>query len=292
MGARHAEAWLKALRADTRFRAVPLSRTAIEPAVREAALPGTPVVAVAGGDGTLGQAAAALVGSDTALAVLPAGTRNHFARDHEIPLDPPQALDVAASGVARTVDVGRVEGRIFLNTSSVGSYVNYVRLRWRMERWLGYGGASVVAAMRNLRRFRGYAVRLEVDGMQVRYEAPVVFIGVGERELARPSIGGRKRGGRRGLHVLVLSETSRLAAVRLAARAFTTGLTSLGEESGVHGFLVDACEVDLPRPQGTVALDGELEGMRAPLRYQLERDALRVIGAGDSGGLVGAGVGR
>src|SRR5512134_83990 len=69
---------------------------------------GTPRVLVAGGDGTLARAATILAGTAVALAVLPGGTLNHFGRDHDIPLDPAEALALAATGPVGTVDVGYV----------------------------------------------------------------------------------------------------------------------------------------------------------------------------------------
>ena len=78
-------------------------------------------IVVAGGDGTIAQAAAALVGTRTALAVVPGGTLNHFARDHGVPTDHTEAARAAASGAIITTDVGYVNGQLFLNTSSVGA---------------------------------------------------------------------------------------------------------------------------------------------------------------------------
>lgn len=90
-------------------------------------------VGVAGGDGTLGTAAEQLVGTDTPLLAIPAGTRNHFARELGI-----HSLDVAAraaaAGVVRHVSVGRVNGRSFLNNSSIGLYSELVLRRERYER--------------------------------------------------------------------------------------------------------------------------------------------------------------
>src|SRR5687768_2726266 len=109
--ARHASAARASLSSDARFAPVDVAPEALRDDVRAAAEAGAPVVLVAGGDGTLRQAAQVLRGTRTALAVLPAGTRNHFARDFDIPLDPAEALDVAAAGEIRTVDLGLVDGR-------------------------------------------------------------------------------------------------------------------------------------------------------------------------------------
>src|SRR5438128_704857 len=65
-----------------------------------------PRVLVAGGDGTVALAASVLAGTATALAVLPAGTLNHFARDHGLPINPEQAIQLAREGTPRAVDVG------------------------------------------------------------------------------------------------------------------------------------------------------------------------------------------
>ena len=109
---------------------------------------------VAGGDGTLASAAAVLAGTGTALAVLPGGTLNHFARDHGIPTELDEALELATAGREAEVDVGYVNDLLFLNTSSVGAYVQFVELRDRLERHLGYRTASILAGLRILRGAR------------------------------------------------------------------------------------------------------------------------------------------
>ncbi|MFL5578007.1 MAG: diacylglycerol/lipid kinase family protein [Gemmatimonadaceae bacterium] len=244
-------------------------------------------VVVAGGDGTVGTAAAAVAGSDTALAVLPGGTLNHFARDHDIPTDAAEAARLAAVGAVVGVDVGYVNGELFLNTSSVGAYVLFVRTRERLERWLGYRAASFVAGLRILTNLRPYRVTLDVEGTTRVYRTPIVFIGVGERELRVPLVGARVGGGRRGLHVLVVrSRTAgRLFALALAAAA--RGVDDVARSPLLDSFVVDRCRIDLPRPRGRVALDGELVEMRAPLEYEVRRGALRVVtataGPGESG---------
>src|SRR5690242_16910079 len=77
-------------------------------AVRRACRHGAEVVAVAGGDGSLNAAAAELAGSTAALAVLPLGTFNHFAKDLGIPLDLAGAVRVLAEGRAVPVDIAEV----------------------------------------------------------------------------------------------------------------------------------------------------------------------------------------
>ena len=86
---------------------------------------GTEIVGVAGGDGSLAGVARIAVERDLPLVCVPAGTRNHFARDAGIdPRDPVAALD-AFEGVEARVDVGEAAGRLFLNNVALGAYALY-----------------------------------------------------------------------------------------------------------------------------------------------------------------------
>lgn len=249
----------------------------IERAVRAEVDRGAERVVVAGGDGTVATAAAILVGTPVALAVLPGGTLNHFARSHGIPTAEAEAVGVAAEGRVETADVGDVNGRTFLNTSSVGAYVLFVRTRERFERYVGYRLASIAAAVRVMFELRGYRVTLEADGQTRVYRTPIVFIGVGERELRVPLLGERVGNGRRGLHVIVVRgrTAGRLFVVALAAAS--RGVAAVSRTPMLDSFVVDRVTIDMPRPEGNVAVDGELERMRAPLEYSIRRDALRVV---------------
>jgi hypothetical protein len=90
--------------------------------------PDAGVLGVAGGDGSLGPVAAIAIERDLPFVCIPFGTRNHFARDAGLPLDPVEAL-AAFDGRERRIDVGRVNGRVFLNNVSLGAYAGLVHGR-------------------------------------------------------------------------------------------------------------------------------------------------------------------
>jgi len=113
--------------------------------VRAAIADGARRILVAGGDGSIGSAAGAIAGTGIELAILPCGTLNHLARDLSLPLNLEEAAQVAKTGRSVAVDAAVVNDRIFLNTSSVGAYVSFVRARERLERRLGYHVGSLVA---------------------------------------------------------------------------------------------------------------------------------------------------
>ena len=234
-------------------------------------------IVVAGGDGTVATAAGALVGTNAALAVVPGGTLNHFARDHGIPTDPREAVALSAAGTTTTTDVAYVNGRLFLNTSSVGAYVLFVRTRERLERYVGYRLATIIAGFRLLGRIRPFTVELELDGVAKKYRSGLVFIGVGERELQLPSIGSRAEDGRSGLHVIVVRGGTWARLVAAGFVAAVRGNAAIARGRLADTFVVDTCRIEFRRREGRVAVDGELVEMSSPLEYRIERDALNLV---------------
>ena len=264
-----------ALRKAGCFDVRPIPPDEVTQAVRSAVDAGAERVAAVGGDGTVSAAAAALRGSETALVVIPAGTFNHFARDHGIPTDLQGACAIAQSRHTARVDVGIVNGRVFLNTSSVGVYANFVRVRERLEPRVGYWPASLLALVRTFARVQPFQVALETNAAQRSYETPLVFIGIGERELKLPKLGGRVQGGQSGLHVMVVRGRTRARLVALSFEAATRGVGALSRTPHLDTFLLSSCSID--QRHSTVAVDGEVVTMASPLVYEVAARALKVV---------------
>lgn len=245
--------------------------------VRKAIDSGATRILVSGGDGTIRSAAAQVARTSVELAVLPAGTLNHFARDHGIPTDLAQAAKVAGGPIVETADAGFVGDEIFLNTSSIGAYVTFMRVRERLEKRFGYRVASFLAFLRTFFSMRRFAVEIEVDGKAVIYRTPIVFIGVDERELQMPTLGNRVEGGRRGLHVMVVSGRAKTRLLVLAWEAMSRGIRSASRTPQLDTFFADRCMITMNRASTTVALDGEAVRLGMPLEYRLEKDILRIV---------------
>jgi diacylglycerol kinase family enzyme len=249
----------------------------LEKCLEKAMSAGTRRILVAGGDGTIATAAALVANTKTELAILPGGTLNHFAKDHGIPTDLGKAALVAASGDVVGADIGYVNDRVFLNTSSIGAYVTYVRVRERFEKRFGYTIASMLAFGRMLSELRTFSVTLEVEGEKKTYRSSLVFIGVGERELKMPTLGNRVKNGKRGLHVMIVQGRRRARLFALALSGITKGTQQAASFPEFDDFLVGSVRVDLTSPAITLGLDGELKRMRNPLDYRIGRDALRLV---------------
>lgn len=247
--------------------------------VRRAMQSGAHRILIAGGDGSIATAARELRGSSCELAILPAGTLNHFAQDLGLPTDLDEAVRVASGTVTRCIDVAEVNGRLFLNTSSVGVYVTFVRTREQLERRFGYWLASAAAAFRILARLRSFRVTLEVNGVEREYLTPLVFIGVGERELRLPKLGARVEDGRRGLHVMVVRSRTGGRMLALAFAAAARGVRAVSRTPAMQSFVVDHLRIEPRTPVlgGTIALDGELVSVSPPLEYRFIPEGLKVV---------------
>jgi diacylglycerol kinase family enzyme len=142
--------------------------------VDEAVAGGADALAVAGGDGSLATVAAAARAHDLPFVCVPAGTRNHFARDLGLdPADPSGALDALSDGIEGRIDVGEVNGRVFLNCISLGLYAEAVRRS-------GYRDAKVRTLLDTARAVRGPSGEVSgldlVDDLGAHHTDPAVVI--------------------------------------------------------------------------------------------------------------------
>lgn len=204
---------------------------------------GAEVVGVAGGDGSLAHVAEVALEHELPLVVVPLGTRNHFARDLGLdPDDPVAALDAFEGADERRIDIGRVNGRVFLNNVSLGAYAAAVHEE---------GSGTLRPVARWLLRFRRSPLRLGLDGE----ERSVLVLLVGNNEYDG-------RGARKRLDAGTLSAYSLEHAPLLRLRREA--------EAGTE-FVVHARS---GRVQA--AIDGEPFELDSPLSFELEPRALRV----------------
>jgi diacylglycerol kinase family enzyme len=245
-------------------------------AARRALEDGARLVVAGGGDGTINAVASVMVDSDVPFGVLPMGTLNHFAKDLGIPLELDAAVRNLAEGHPCAVDVGEVNGRIFLNNSGLGLYPDLVHDREKQQRRLGRGKwlAALWAALSALRRYPFLSMRLKVEGERLARRTPFVFIGNNVYKMQGLAIGERERLDGRTLSLYVAQHPTRLGLLRFAIQAL---LGRLGEERDFDVVLAPGMEIETRRRHMRVSTDGEVTVMETPLRYRVRPGALKVV---------------
>jgi diacylglycerol kinase family enzyme len=174
------------------------------------------------------------------------------------------------------VDVGEVNGRIFLNNSSLGLYPDIVRDREKQQRRLGRGKwpAALWASLAALRRYPFLSIRLEVEGTRLARRTPFVFIGNNAYTMQGLAIGVRERLDAGALSLYVAQHPTRFGLLRFAFDALRA---RLGEERDFDVLQAGGFEIDTHRARLRVATDGEVTVMAPPLRYRSRPGALEVL---------------
>ncbi|CAN5742414.1 hypothetical protein BH11PSE6_BH11PSE6_12460 [soil metagenome] len=235
-------------------------------------------VIVGGGDGTAAAAAAVLADGAVELGLLPLGTLNHLARDLGIPRDLDEAALLAAHGDARAIDLGEVNGHVFVNNASIGLYPAMVRRRdaYRESRGLPKWVASFPAAWQAWTHFRRRRLTLDTGGGPRPLATSLLFVGNNRYSLERGEIGCRDvlDGGR--LSIFALAAPGRFALLWFALRAVT------GRADRNADFLAfgdgETLTVESPGTADVeVALDGEVMTLAFPLRFRIRPGALRIV---------------
>lgn len=243
---------------------------------RAAVRDGYGTVVAAGGDGTIMAVASALNGSDCALGVLPLGTFNFFARGYGIPEDPEGAAKVIAAGHSRSIDLGAVNGRLFLNNASIGVYPAILKERETVyRRWGRRRIAAHWSVLKTFWRFtRPLKVEIEVEGQRRRFRTPLVFAARSAFQLEHFGLQGADCIRQGGFAVFVAPDEGRMGllsdAVRLAVKQMR-----LGEDFEL--ICADRLVIHVKRRRQLVACDGEKFAMDGPLEFEMVRNAFRII---------------
>ena len=247
----------------------------IRKAVREALDAGMRTFVVAGGDGSVHHVAQALVNTDGTLGVVPVGSVNHLARDLELPIgDWQAAFEIAVKGEVRQIDVGRVNGRYFVNSIMLGIYptISHFRERFRSvnNRWAAYFKAARLA----LHHFPHVTLVLEHDGRVETLRTQMFVVAVNAYDLSQVGLVAPKvtlHDGR--LSMYSLSFMSRPQFIRAAAKYFRG---KIGDVPGFRSIRTAQLRVDTGRGRLRVSIDGELVEMQTPLQIAAVPSSLLV----------------
>lgn len=231
-------------------------------------------VVAAGGDGTVSAVAAGLVGTDIPLGVIPLGTLNHFAKDLGIK-NMKMAIDAIAAGATRRIDVGEVNGRVFINNSSIGLYPEMVEKRERERRHRGRSKwlAMLRAFWQTLMSLPLMHVAIALAGGVTSARTPFVWVGNNEYVIGAREPGRRPRLDAGRLNIYTLRSTSRRKMIVAFLRALLRR-----RDPELDAKLVERADIIANKRRLKVAIDGEVVRMAPPLTYRSRPGALVVLG--------------
>ena len=237
---------------------------------------GADLVVVAGGDGTVACAAGVLAGTDQVLGILPFGTMNLLAKDLHVPVnDLAGAVRLLADGQTRVIDVGEVNGQVFLCASMLGLPARLGRYR-EAERHGGLLGWARFAwnAVRATVRYVAPTAFLVADGRRHAIRTPSLTITVNALDDRSGRVFGRARLDGRVLASYAVAQPQwRLLGSLLSGLIRGRVADDVVTERLAADFVVEF------RQRGVAVMnDGERMIVTPPLRYRVRADGLRVIG--------------
>ncbi len=237
------------------------------------------VVVAVGGDGTLSAVSAVLLGSDVPLGILPQGTFNYFGRMFGISQNTEEALACLLDATIQPVDVGLLNGRVFLVNASLGLYPQLLEDRETYKRQ--YGRSRLVALwsaiVTLMHAHRSLHVKINLDGQAQRHmRTPTIVVGNNSLQLEQIGIDQVDEITRHRLVAITFRSRGTLALYGLLIRGL---FSRLGDAENVISFGFDTMTVQPRRGRSRmkVAMDGETCWMDAPLKFRVAPDKLPLL---------------
>ena len=235
------------------------------------------ILVAAGGDGTICCVAEAAMKANKTLGVIPLGTFNYFAKNLGIPLGPAEAAQVILDGATVRASVLDLNGRLILNNTSIGIHPAVLLKRRQMYRRWGRNqiSAYLSVAMTAFQKPPRLRVRLASDEGEVIRETPLVMVCSNAFQMEAFALAGKECLAEGKFALYVARMAGRATILRLGLRALLRRL-----RPGVDYEVICVSDVTietLRHRRFRAAVDGELERLNSPLRFQIGEQALCVL---------------
>lgn len=234
------------------------------------------IIAVSGGDGTISGVVERIIGYDFPLGILPGGTFNNFAKDTGIPLNLEDAVKLIVNSKPHQIDVGEVNGKIFINNSSVGLYPRAVKIREKILHKLGgkKWAAMFIALITIFKRFPLFKVVVKTEQEIENITTPFVFIGNNEYKFEMFNLGRRTNFTAGKLNLYTANITKRFEILKLILLNI---FNRLDQDKNFSLQLVENVTLETNNRTVNVAIDGEIVKLKPPLKYKILHKKLKVF---------------
>jgi len=241
----------------------------------DAAARGFDIIAAVGGDGTVNEAGQALVGKDAALAVIPAGSGNGFARNLRVPLNLPDAIRQLLAPRIIQIDAGTVNGRYFFSMAGLGLDAEISR---SFEQHGSRGTLSYfLAGIKPFFTYKPSALNIYYEGGRFSVSPLVLSIANGAQYGSGAIIAPRAQFDDGLLDVCVIERISVWSAVRNLRRLFNGTIEQM---PGYRSWQTRSLRIERPAP-GLIHVDGDPQHADAALQVDVLPGKLRVVAGKD-----------
>jgi diacylglycerol kinase family enzyme len=237
------------------------------------------IIVAAGGDGTINTVAQSVLHSGRPLGVLPQGTFNYFARSHGIPVDTAEATKILLQAVVQPVQVGLINGRLFLVNASVGIYPELLEDREFYKSRFGRNRFVALCAgvLTILREHRDLVLELEHEGKASTMHTATLVTGNNQLQLKEIGIPEAHAVTRGELVLVAVRPSSKTAILGLLIRG---ALGQLGNAENVVSFAFKRLAIHVRRPSRRrvkIATDGEVGWLELPLVIEVSPTPLSLL---------------
>jgi diacylglycerol kinase family enzyme len=238
---------------------------------REAVAEGADALGVAGGDGSLAAVAAVAIEAELPFVCVPAGTRNHFARDLGLDrADPAAAVEAFVAGPERRVDVATVGERLFLNNASIGVYAALVHEPSYRDDQLG----AISSVLESMLQRDALPVQVSFRDGSGNHWHQVLVLFVSNNAYPLTGLGGRPR---LDAGMLEVSALRRTEGQELGRALENLVYSRYQAGHGWARWATTRLEVDAPGGRLEVGIDGEPAVVDTPIEFRIHAGALRVL---------------
>lgn len=239
---------------------------------------GTAVVAV-GGDGTINAVAAAAHRTGCPMGVLPQGTFNYFARTHFIPTGHEESAEALMGFEPQPVQVGTVNGRVFLVNASLGLYPDLLEDREEFKQRFGRNRLiAVLSALGTLLRpHRLMKLNVECNGVSRQLQTLTLFIGNNRLQLANAGLRDEQQVAAGRISAVMLGPVGKAAMAWLLVRG---AFARLGGADDIETFDFERMVVASTARSGRrvkIAIDGELGRIEMPVTFEVSTTPLWLL---------------
>lgn len=248
----------------------------VEKEVKRLLSRGIDLLVIGGGDGTVSTGARHVAGTDTPLLALALGTKNNFVRDAGIPMDPENAILLLDQLKTKKIDIGEVNGHIFINNATLGLYPNLVKEREEKTEKHGWPKWRAKIAAVFIVLWRLPLLRMSVESKEFKIKLFTPFLFVGNNEYKNITTFGDNRPSLdQGKLWLSMAQSPRFWA--LLKMAWQLSFNPLKETENLDIHLLTNVKVKPRKLNVTVAVDGENMTMKTPLLFKIQKKSLRII---------------